>query len=237
MPPNPVRASARSSISWDSGPAFEDTSTLVLTIHSYSLDLRVFEIPDSVKGSVDWATVARVQEQPDSTAEKPILKWSHIIDSRPPPKAEALPDVGTFTILDETHVAEEGIMYNPKTGANQSYVEVWERFPGAVDQDFVVLETLDGTGFLGRVGARALGLRRSYQGHLTAWRAEKPREDDTRWNILFHQVEGGLDLPLLPAESPIALGWKLGDSISLGGLEFIVKVVGGSGEPSLSLSK
>lgn len=46
--------------------AYEDTNTLVLTIHQYSLDLRVF-ISGPKVGQIDWSTVAIVSETPTST--------------------------------------------------------------------------------------------------------------------------------------------------------------------------
>ena len=64
-----VRASIRVSIAWEGGLAYEDTDTLVLTIHDYSLDLRVFNL-EPQRGLIDWATVARVSEKPESTTGK-----------------------------------------------------------------------------------------------------------------------------------------------------------------------
>jgi hypothetical protein len=64
-----VRASTRVSIAWKGSPAYEDTDTLVLTIHDFSLDLRVF-IAGHQKGEIDWSTVAKVSELEGSTSGK-----------------------------------------------------------------------------------------------------------------------------------------------------------------------
>jgi hypothetical protein len=61
-----VRASTRISIAWSGAEPIEDTDTLVLTIHGYSLDLRVF-IDSPSAGQIDWSTVARVSETEEST--------------------------------------------------------------------------------------------------------------------------------------------------------------------------
>lgn len=61
-----VRASTRISIAWSGAEPIEDTSTLVLTINGWSLDLRVF-VEGSSKGTIDWSTVARVVEVEGST--------------------------------------------------------------------------------------------------------------------------------------------------------------------------
>jgi hypothetical protein len=61
-----VRASTRVSIQWKDLDAYEDTDTLVLTIHDFSLDLRVF-ISGPQKGQIDWSTVAKVSELEGST--------------------------------------------------------------------------------------------------------------------------------------------------------------------------
>jgi len=61
-----VRASKRVSIAWREQDAYEDTDTLVLTIHDFSLDLRVFNSGPQ-KGQMDWSTVAKVSELEGST--------------------------------------------------------------------------------------------------------------------------------------------------------------------------
>lgn len=61
-----VRASIRVSIAWKGAPAYEDTDTLVLTIHDLSLDLRVFTLGKQ-KGEIDWSTVAKIEQGEGST--------------------------------------------------------------------------------------------------------------------------------------------------------------------------
>lgn len=61
-----VRASTRVSIAWKGHDAYEDTDTLVLTIHDFSLDLRVL-VSGPQEGQIDWSTVAKVSELEGST--------------------------------------------------------------------------------------------------------------------------------------------------------------------------
>ena len=68
-----VRASTRVSIAWKGQDSYEDTDTLVLTIHDYSLDLRVF-ISGQQKGQIDWSTVAKVSELEGSTKGQYIFR-------------------------------------------------------------------------------------------------------------------------------------------------------------------
>jgi hypothetical protein len=69
-----VRASTRVSISWDGAAPYEDTDTLVLTVQSFSLDLRVFNTGPE-KGTIDWSTVAKVSETAESTPGKSKSKF------------------------------------------------------------------------------------------------------------------------------------------------------------------
>lgn len=64
-----ARVSVRVSIAWSGDTPYEDTDTLVLTIHDYSLDLRVF-VTGNQKGQIDWSTVAKVSEIEGSTSGK-----------------------------------------------------------------------------------------------------------------------------------------------------------------------
>ncbi|ORY27122.1 hypothetical protein BCR39DRAFT_446757, partial [Naematelia encephala] len=165
--------SVRVSIAWSGAEPIEDTDTLVLTIDGYSLDLRVFvDGPD--RGSIDWSTVAHVKEVEGSTAKNPILRWDHIIDSRPPTD---LPDQGIFETLSNEDVTETGTMYNPKTTLYEPYVETWRRLPQATGVPYLVLR-LDksslvhgraGVAFLGRVGPHALGIAKTDDGRFYAW--------------------------------------------------------------------
>ncbi|WVQ77264.1 hypothetical protein IAR50_006948 [Cryptococcus sp. DSM 104548] len=219
-----ARASTRISIAWSGAAPIEDTDTLVLTIGSYSLDLRVFTSGQD-KGKIDWATVANVSETPGSTPENPQLKWDHIIDSRPP---SSLPDQGTFQTLPSADVTEAGIMFNPKTGLNEDYIETWRRFAQPAGAEYLVLEKEDGSEdggrwFLGRMGDKALGLGKIGE-KFWGWRDGLK---DGVWVRLY--TFGSPDklehlLPALPTK--VSESWKKGERVELNEEQWIVREIG-----------
>ncbi|KAK8858951.1 hypothetical protein IAR55_003182 [Kwoniella newhampshirensis] len=240
-----ARASTRISITWSDAPPIEDTDTLVLTIDGYSLDMRVF-VSGPGKGEIDWSTVARVDELEGSTAANPSLRWTHLIDSRPP---SSLPDQGTFTTLPNGDVVEEGIMFNPKSSENEPYQEVWRRLKQEPNAPYLVLEQIidshsdvslrgeeeggeeveaeeEGV-FLGRVGENALGiakLKSESEHKFIAWR---DRSEQGAWNRIYEFGEKelvGQILPSLPAEIPS--DWVKGETVDFGGKKWIVRTVG-----------
>jgi hypothetical protein len=239
-----VRASTRISISWKGAESYEDTDTLVLTINSWSLDLRVVNTGPRV-GQIDWSTVARVTELPSSTSgqlqpiylaiyrkyplvfadeygmtENPQLRWDHIIDSRPPTDME---DHGVFTNLPDGDVEERGLMYNPISGEYEEYIERWRRYKGLKGGRYCVLERVNGEkgekSYIGCVGDEALGLQDNGKGGYSAYRAERRGES---WVRVFEQDARGL--PDLPNEIPES--WQEGCEVDLGESEWVVRTVG-----------
>ncbi|WVQ82239.1 hypothetical protein IAT38_004367 [Cryptococcus sp. DSM 104549] len=213
-----ARSSIRVSIAWSGAPPIEDTDTLVLTIGAYSLDLRVFVSgPDA--GKIDWSTVAFVGDIEGSTPENPQLRWDHIIDSRPP---SSLPDQGVFDTLPSGDVSETGVMFNPKTGENEPYVEIWRRLKQVGEVPFCVLqgELPEGQGkegeeeavFVGRVGVHALGLGK-VGGKYFAWRDVL---EDGAWKRVYEFGDKASLrelLPALPFENPS--DWTVGAQVAL----------------------
>ncbi|OCF57152.1 hypothetical protein L486_04607 [Kwoniella mangroviensis CBS 10435] len=216
-----ARASTRVSIAWSGAEPIEDTDTLVLTIDGYSLDLRVFNSgPD--EGKIDWSTVAHVGEVEGSTKENPILKWDHIIDSRPPTD---MPDQGKFETLPNGDVIEIGIMHNPKTNLYEDYVETWRRMKLPAAAPYIVLASEDGgiQAYLGRVGEHALGLAKSEDGE---YYARRDKMEDGKWKRIY-QFGKNIDslLPDLPISIPE--GWSKDDDVTLEGeSKWVVKTIG-----------
>ncbi|OCF40447.1 hypothetical protein I317_05750 [Kwoniella heveanensis CBS 569] len=219
-----ARVSIRVSIAWSGHPAIEDTDTLVLTIGSYSLDLRVFNDnagPD--KGTIDWSTVARVGEIEGSTK-----------------------DQGVFDTLPNGDVTETGIMHNPKTDRYEPYVETWRRLNlgSGADIPYLVLERQkkketnasaeSGTNtgeheheegvFIGRVGGYALGLAK-VDGVYHAWRDSLSENGWERVYEFSNYKECLRELlPTLPVSVPE--GWTEGATVKLGESEWIVRAAG-----------
>ncbi|WWD17571.1 hypothetical protein CI109_102012 [Kwoniella shandongensis] len=235
MSPAPARASTRISITWSDRPPLEDTDTLVLTIEGYSLDLRVF-VDGPQNGEIDWSTVARVDEVEGSTEANPTLRWTHLIDNRPP---SSLPDQGKFRTLPNGDVVEEGIMFNPKTDKNEPYEEVWRRLSQSPQAPYLVLESISVPSggsheesneqgvFLGRVGENALGIAKLQpQGTFVAWR-DRLGDGSSTWKRVYEFGEKQLVekvLPSLPEQTPD--DWVVGKEVELGGQKWVVRAVG-----------
>ncbi|ERS98586.1 hypothetical protein HMPREF1624_05372 [Sporothrix schenckii ATCC 58251] len=154
-----ARLSTRLSIRWGDDPASEPTTTLVMSVGGYFMDLRVVKSDNAV----DWAFAGTR----DVVARAPQLhcRWHHTIDSR----NTFAPDEGWFQDLpsgnrdgDENYTdsLETGRMAcAERGGAVTAYEEVWRTLPtdGARawivkrEEDAVTMTTSNIT-FLGRVG-------------------------------------------------------------------------------------
>ncbi|KZT26113.1 hypothetical protein NEOLEDRAFT_1047798, partial [Neolentinus lepideus HHB14362 ss-1] len=108
--------STRLHIRFPPAPAYEDTDTLVLTFHTYYLDLRV----QRTSPGLSWAFAGTLTHpEPNRTI------WEHRIDSR----AFRGVDAGVSTALDNGDTLEVGEMVNPATGMVEGYEEVWRAVP------------------------------------------------------------------------------------------------------------
>lgn len=149
-----------------------------------------------------------------------MLRWDHIIDSRPPSGED---DQGTFATLDNGDVTETGRMFNPATGNIELYVETWRRMDMVEGSQYCVLELVGQNdsqeiGYLGRVGQNDLGCGTDQNGDYIAWRSGK---NGIVWNF---GIEARSKLPALPRPLPEA--WKEGEECDLGGRRFIIRRLG-----------
>lgn len=149
-----------------------------------------------------------------------MLRWDHVIDSRPPSGED---DQGTFATLGNGDVTETGRMFNPDTGDIESYVETWRRYPERTGSEYCVLELVGEestkeVGYLGRVGAHDLGCGTSKEGDYIAWRRENGTE------VYRFGQEDKVTLPVLPAKLPET--WVEGQACALGGRTFVVRRLG-----------
>lgn len=114
-------------------------------------------------------------------------------------------------------------MYNPKTGKNEDYVEVWRRYPNVAGGDYCVLELIDPSGnvaFLGRVGGLALGLGKRIDGTFEAYREDWDGPSRNR----VYEDSNGVSLPSLPAILPEE--YVEGADVPLGGRSWVVRTIG-----------
>jgi hypothetical protein len=156
-------------------------------------------------------------------AERPVLRWTPIISSRPQTESDEV-DEGTFMTLENGDVEESGRMMHFETGRVEDYVEVWRRYPQETSAGSYVLERDDGLAFLGQIGERALGIARLGEG-VAAWR---DRMVDGEWKRFYAFGAGKEEiekiLPRLPGTIPAY--WKEGETAKLGESRWTVRVIG-----------
>lgn len=157
------------------------------------------------------------------SSERPILNWSHLIDSRPSTGVE---DQGAFETLADGNVTETGRMFNPATDRIEPYVETWRRLPIGPGARYCVLELLCDkdlgvVGYLGRVGHHDLGCGTLSTGEYIAWRDCQGRR--------VYQFGDNVDavLPSLPEVLPDH--WQVGVVCRLGQQDFVVRHLGTCG--------
>ncbi|KAL4867823.1 hypothetical protein BDV12DRAFT_110660 [Aspergillus spectabilis] len=112
------RVSTRISLRWPPEPAFENTNTIVLSVQSWYVDLRV----DRATGTIDWAIAGeRLQDK-----ESNEVVFTHELDSR---NAFGVADCGAFSSLSNGDDLEVGVMPRPDLpGAPvKEYEEVWRK--------------------------------------------------------------------------------------------------------------
>lgn len=157
--------------------------------------------------------------QTNRSTENPILRWDHLIDSRPPTGVD---DQGTFETLDNGDVTETGRMFNPNTGDIESYVETWRRFTTSPGEPYCVLELVSGEadgdiGYVGRVGGHDLGCAKRASGEYIAWR-------ESRGHRVYQFGSTDSALPPLPSELPD--DWRIGERCTLGERSFVIRAIG-----------
>lgn len=156
-----------------------------------------------------------------------MLRWEHIIDSRGAPADGDGGDEGAFDVLPNGDVLETGTMFNPASGKEEAYEEMWRRFPVEAGASYCVLERVDaGWGkpgnrqaFLGRFGSRALGLAQDG----AVFRAYRDELEGEGWKRVY-AFDVGEVLPALDVVQDA--GWKEGETVALGGGEWVVRSAG-----------
>ncbi|KAL3494142.1 hypothetical protein BJX62DRAFT_198611 [Aspergillus germanicus] len=113
------RLSTRKSIRWPPEPAFENTDTLVLSVDSWYVDLRV----DRATGAIDWAIAGERLQNKDSNE----VLFTHELDSR---NSFGVADCGSFSALPNGDDLEVGVMprHDLPNSPVRDYEEVWRKF-------------------------------------------------------------------------------------------------------------
>ncbi|KAG9234310.1 hypothetical protein BJ875DRAFT_17448 [Amylocarpus encephaloides] len=215
MPPQVLK---RISVRWFPDPAYEDTDTIALNVGGYFLDLRV----ENSDASLQWCRAGErkvVNEKPFS------YQWTRIIDS----SGVLDPDKATWDWeeLGNGDALEAGIAHCPsRDGALTPYEEVWRdvTHPGPTSYSWI-LQSVDGTTFLGSVGGTFLGMK-SYQDGGFAVRRNEWDPDKRAWDTRF---DGG-KVAAIPKVDDVAESIltamenrRVDTSITIADVEYVVR--------------
>ncbi|KAM0787564.1 hypothetical protein ACM66B_003634 [Microbotryomycetes sp. NB124-2] len=154
--------SYRRSLRWPPDEAYEDTNTLVIQGRTgLYIDVRVDR---NTLSNLSWGSAGIKSWLPDASPENPKARFDAIIDSQKSATGKAeqteTDDVGSFVTLPDGSVLETGSMSNPDNGGRiQEYEEVWARARIGDRPDILLLESVDGKAFVGRIGSFVAGGR------------------------------------------------------------------------------
>ncbi|KAK6087032.1 neutral amino acid transporter [Seiridium cupressi] len=177
------QAVQRISLRWLPEPAYEDTITIALNVGDYFIDLRITKQDPSIQ----WS---RAGERVVLKKEPPTYRWTHIVDSL----NLTIPDDAHFEKLPNGDDLEIGTTPCPhKGGVPTDYEEVWRDITAKKSADELswILQSSDGTTFIGKVGGIFLAIRKTSHGDFAALRED--RQDDN-WATTY-QSDGKAGLP------------------------------------------
>ncbi|KAI4766416.1 hypothetical protein E4T52_00865 [Aureobasidium sp. EXF-3400] len=208
-----VQLSYRKSLRWVPGEPSEPTSTLVLDVGSFFVDLRILK----ADGSIDWAMAGRRTILSSSPLK---CQWTKEICSQ---NTEAHDDIGEFEDLPNGDALEKGSMPNPDNNDEiQGYEEVWGNLDiPASDQPAWILRSKDENGitFVGKVGDWFQVLRKKDNGEFAVLREEKV---DGSW---VQRYAVGEKLPSLRESGEEVFSsksWKQDTDVQVGGVTYTV---------------
>ncbi|KAG9761357.1 hypothetical protein KCU73_g2422, partial [Aureobasidium melanogenum] len=162
-----VQLSYRKSLRWIPGEPSEPTSTLVLDVGNYFVDLRILK----ATSSIDWAMAGKRTILSSSPLK---CQWSKEICSQ---NTEAHDDIGEFEDLPDGDALEKGSMPNPDNNDEvQAYEEVWGSIEvKSSNQPAWILRSKDGNGitYVGKVGDWFQVLRKKEDGSFSVLREER----------------------------------------------------------------
>ncbi|KAI5208142.1 hypothetical protein E4T39_01485 [Aureobasidium subglaciale] len=210
-----VQLSYRKSLRWVPGEPSEPTSTLVLDVGDYFVDLRILKSD----GSIDWAMAGKRTVLSQSPLK---CQWSKEICSQ---NTESHDDVGEFQDLSNGDALEKGSMPNPDNNDEvQEYEEVWGNLDiPASEEPAWILRSKDENGiiFLGKVGDWFQVLRKR-EGGFDVLREEKV---EGKW---LQRYQVGQKLPSireLGEETFDPKDWKQDADVKVGGVTYKVYAV------------
>ncbi|KAH8667051.1 hypothetical protein BX600DRAFT_511927 [Xylariales sp. PMI_506] len=208
----------RISIRWLPDAAYEDTDTIALNVGGYFIDLRV----QKNDGNIQWS---RAGERSILKEDPLTCRWTHIIDSL----GLTEPDVASFRKLPNGDDLEYGTYKNPNLGgALTEYEEIWRDVTGVLDTSECswILQSVDGSTFVGKIGGTYLGIRLGGDGRFDARREERA-ESAEDWKVIFESAnaqtipQASATTLLLAAQAQQKL--ETGDIVELEGVSYTVR--------------
>ncbi|KAG9945990.1 hypothetical protein KCU85_g6902, partial [Aureobasidium melanogenum] len=208
-----VQLSYRKSLRWIPGEPSELTSTLVLDVGNYFVDLRMLK----ADSSIDWAMAGKRTILSSSPLK---CQWSKEICSQ---NTEAHDDIGEFEDLPNGDALEKGSMPNPDNNDEvQAYEEVWGSIEvEASDQPAWILRSKDESGitYVGKVGDWFQVLRKKEDGIFSVLREQRV---EGRW---VKRYAVGEELPSMVdlGEGTFSpAGWQQDKDVQVGGVTYTV---------------
>ncbi|KAH7000676.1 hypothetical protein EDB80DRAFT_811980 [Ilyonectria destructans] len=207
------QALQRISLRWLPDAAFEDTVTIALNVGGYFIDLRV----TTQGSSIQWS---RAGERIILKEEPLTCRWTHIIDSLD----LTVPDEAYFVKLENGDDLEIGSTPCPhKDGAVAAYEEVWRDITAnmqAGDQSWI-LQSSDGTTFIGKVGSIYLAIKKDMDGTFAA----RKEELNGTWRVSFESEGQGLPqvTQVLKEFEVKGRDWAVGHKAVIAGIEYEVR--------------
>ncbi|THY01655.1 hypothetical protein D6D01_10346 [Aureobasidium pullulans] len=208
-----VQLSYRKSLRWVPGEPSEPTSTLVLDVGSYFVDLRILKSD----GSIDWAMAGK-----RTILSKSPLKcqWTKEICSQ---NTEAHDDIGEFEDLPNGDALEKGSMPNPDNNDEiQAYEEVWGGIDvPSSDEPAWILRSKDENGitFVGKVGEYYQVLRKRGEGQFDALREQK---EGDKWVEKYAVGEKLPSIKELGEGTFDTKSWKQDTDVEVAGVKYTV---------------
>ncbi|RSL88337.1 hypothetical protein CDV31_016079 [Fusarium ambrosium] len=211
----PSQAVQRISIRWLPDAAYEDTDTVALNVGGYFIDLRVVK----KSGAIQWS---RAGERIVLKEDPPTFRWTHIIDSLD----LTIPDDAHFEKLPNGDDLEIGTY--PLGGIPTDYEEVWRDITQKKSAEELswILQSSDGSGFIGKVGSIFLAIQKT-QGGFAARREDRGATGGT-WKLTFEDGEtAGLPTATQSSEAIETQGssWTEGQTVEIGGAEYVFRGV------------
>ncbi|CAD0112329.1 unnamed protein product [Aureobasidium uvarum] len=232
-----VQLSYRKSLRWVPGEPSEPTSTLVLDVGDFFVDLRILK----ATGDIDWAMAGKrtilsssprkcPPHRPRPLRPQRIIKsanfvpvkcqWTKEICSQ---NTEAHDDIGEFEDLPNGDALEKGSMPNPDNNDEiQAYEEVWGNLDiGSSDEPAWILRSKDGKGvtFVAKVGDWFQVLSKKQDGQFSVLREEKVKGE---WVQRYAVGEKLPSIRELGEEVFSPKGWRQDTDVKVDGVTYAV---------------